>query len=207
MYKDIGVMLSEQFIKMLDSHRRWLNGEKDGRQLILRGGKLSRVHFVNFDLRCADLRRADLSYAELEYTNFSCADLTDADLRFANLSHAILIGADLRGADLRGADLRFADLRGAKLDYTYITFLPNSKGAIIDKRIAKQLASHFYDLECDDEDFNKLRKSLRKFAKKKIDDKVNLSAGKHTYDALRYSINNLDSMNATQKPSVKSTYY
>ena len=73
-------MTKEELKEILDSHKKRLNNEPDGKKA---------------DLRYADLRDADLSGA----------DLRDADLRGADLS-----GADLRGADLRGADLRGADL-------------------------------------------------------------------------------------------------
>ena len=69
---------------ILELHKKWLNGNADGKRS---------------DLRGADLRGADLR---------------GADLRGADLRSADLLGADLLGADLKGADLKGADLQGAK---------------------------------------------------------------------------------------------
>ncbi len=63
-------MTKEELKEILDSHKKWLNNEPDGKK--------------------ADLSGADLSNANLRFAN-----LRDANLRFANLS-----GADLSGADL-----------------------------------------------------------------------------------------------------------
>ncbi len=73
-------MTKEELKEILDSHKKWLNNEPDGKKA---------------DLRFADLRGANLR---------------DADLRFADLRYADLRDADLRDADLRGANLRDADL-------------------------------------------------------------------------------------------------
>ena len=59
--------------KILEKHKKWLNGEDDGER--------------------ANLYMADLSGAYLR----------EANLRGADLSGADFYGADLRGADLRGA--------------------------------------------------------------------------------------------------------
>ena len=72
-------MNSEELEKVLELHKKWLNGEKDG------------------------------AVANLSVANLSGADLSGADLRNADLSEANLSGADLSGADLRNADLREAN--------------------------------------------------------------------------------------------------
>lgn len=59
--------------KILEKHKKWLNGEEGG----------ERADLVWFDLQCADLRGAYLQ----------CADLRGADLRDANV-----YSADLKGA-------------------------------------------------------------------------------------------------------------
>ena len=78
------------------------------------------------------------------------ADLRGADLRGADLRGARLQGARLQGARLRGADLRGADLRGANLDYSCWSLWCGSMDAKVCKRIAAQLAYHFFRLDCDD---------------------------------------------------------
>ena len=92
---------------ILESHRKWLHGEKGGERADLRDSDLSGADLSYADLRGADLR-ADLRDADL-----SRADLRAADLR-ADLSRADLRAADLRGADLRDGDLSYADLRGGE---------------------------------------------------------------------------------------------
>ena len=69
----------------LESHKKWLNNEKDG---------------IKLDLRHAYLQGADLQGAYLR----------GADLRGANLRYADLQGANLQGANLQGADLDFSCL-------------------------------------------------------------------------------------------------
>ena len=88
------------------------------------------------------------------------ADLEGADLRDADLRDA-----DLRGAELRGAELRGANLRGANLDYTCLPLWCGSKGMIVDKRIAAQIAAHFCALDCDDADYLAARTAILEFAK------------------------------------------
>lgn len=71
-------MTKEELDKVLELHKKWLDGDKAGKRAVLRG----------VDFRCADLRGADLRGA----------DLRDADL----------YGANLRGADLRGANIDYS---------------------------------------------------------------------------------------------------
>ena len=93
------------------------------------------------------------------------ACLQGANLRGANLRGAYLQGADLQGADLRGAYLRGASLRGADLDYSFLPLWCGSKGMIVDRRIAAQIAAHFCALVCDDEDYQAARTAILEFAK------------------------------------------
>ena len=61
--------------RVLENHRKWLNGEEDG-------------------------ERADLREANLQGANLREADLREADLWEADLRGAYLIGANLSGANL-----------------------------------------------------------------------------------------------------------
>lgn len=74
--------------EILDLHKKWLNGDIDGKRAILWSENLQ-----DADLQGADLRNADLWGA----------DLQGADLWNANLQGACLQNANLRGADLRRA--------------------------------------------------------------------------------------------------------
>lgn len=76
--------------KVLELHKKWLNGEPDG-------------------------ERADLSFKDLCKADLRETILHGAILYGAVLYGAILHGADFCKADLRGVDLRKTDLRGANL--------------------------------------------------------------------------------------------
>ena len=88
-----------------------------------------------------------------------------ANLRYANLQYVDLQGANLRYADLQGADLRYADLRYADLDYSCLPLWCGSKGMVVDKRIAAQIAAHFCVLDCDDADYLAARTAILEFAR------------------------------------------
>ena len=128
-------MNTDELKTMLEKHKLWLDDEEGGKRA---------------DLRDADLRGANLRGANLQYAN----------LRGANLR-----GANLRGADLRGADLQRADLLDANLDYSCFPLWCGSKGMIVDKRIAAQIAAHFCALDCDDADYLAARTAILEFAK------------------------------------------
>lgn len=100
-------------------------------------------------------KRADLQSADLQYADLQSADLRNADLRWANL----------RWADLQGANLQDANLQDANLDYSCLPLWCGSKGVIVDRRIAAQLAAHFCSLDCDDADYQAARSAILEFAK------------------------------------------
>ena len=158
-------MNKEKLDEVLAAHILWLAG-KGGRVADLSGADLRMADLSGADLSGADLSGADLSGANLSGANLSGANLRGADLSGANLSGANLRGATLRGADLREANLSGADLSGANLDYS--SGLPlhcGSLDAIIDKRIAAQLAYHFCRLACDDPEVAAARHALLPLAK------------------------------------------
>jgi hypothetical protein len=100
----------DELQEILALHRKWLQGDSEGRRAVLSGADLSGA-----DLRRAVLRRADLSGADLS-------------------------GADLRRADLSGADLSGADLSDIKNDFIVaILRLPDEivflRNALLDGRI------------------------------------------------------------------------
>ena len=114
---------------------------------------------LDYDLRGANLSRADLSEADLRGANLSRADLSEADLRGANLR-----GANLRGANLRGANLSRADLSEADLDFSCLPLWCGGLHLKVDKRLACQLAYHLCSMQCDDEEYLKMRNSILGFA-------------------------------------------
>ena len=101
--------------------------------------------------------------AILDY-NLSGADLSGADLSGADLRSADLSGADLSGADLRSANLRSADLRSADLDFSCLPLKCGGLRWKIDKRLAAQLTYHLCSMQCDDEEYLKMRNSILGFA-------------------------------------------
>ena len=149
----------QQIKTILDAHGSWLRNEVGGVRADLRDADLRGA-----DLRDADLRGANLQGANLQCANLQGADLRGADLQGANLRGADLRGADLQGANLRGADLQGADLRDADLDFSAWPLWCGSQDAIVDARIASQLAAHFCVLVCDDPAYQAARKALLPFA-------------------------------------------
>ena len=129
-------MTQKELDIVLEKHKAWISNEPDGER--------------------ADLQRADL-YG---------ADLCLADLRGASLREASLHGANLRGADLRGADLQRANLRRADLDFSCWPLWCGSLDAVVDRRIAAQIAYHFCSLVCDDPGYIKARNAILDFANK-----------------------------------------
>ena len=145
-------MNKDELKSILEQHWLWVRGNGGN------GGKRA-------NLRDADLKGADLPCANLQDADLRDADLRDADLPFANLRGADLRDADLRDVNLKGANLKGADLRDADLDYSFLPLWCGSKGTIVDRRIAAQIAAHFCALVCDDEDYQAARTAILEFAK------------------------------------------
>jgi len=115
-------MGKKEIQKILEQHKRYLLGKKDGVRAYLRWVDLQGAYLRWADLQGAYLQGADLRGADLRWVDLQGAYLRWADLRGADLQGAYLQGAYLRWADLRGADLQGADLRGADLRGAYIEF-------------------------------------------------------------------------------------
>ena len=118
-------------------HKKWLNGEPEG-------------------------KKADLSNTNLSNTNLHGANLHGADLH-----GAILSGANLNGANLNDANLNDAILRGADVDFSsWPLWCGSLKGVKVDSRIARQLAYHLCSVVCDDPEFISARNQILPFANK-----------------------------------------
>ena len=136
-------------------HQKPFNREKV-LELLSKGCKKA---VLDYDLSDASLSGANLSGADL-----SGADLSDANLSGANLSDASLRRADLSDANLRRADLRRADLSGANLDFSCYPLWCGGLHVKTDKRLACQLAYHLCSMQCEDEEYIKMRNSILGFA-------------------------------------------
>ena len=143
-------MKQDELDRVLELHKKWLNVESDG---------------VQADLRQANLRWANLRGANLQGANLQGANLLAADLQGANLRWANLRWANLRWANLRWANLQGANLQGADIDFTCLPLWCGSRGMIVDRRIAAQIAAHFCALTCDDQDYQAARAAILEFAK------------------------------------------
>lgn len=120
--------------EILDLHKKWLNGDVDGKRAILWSADLQ-----DADLQGADLRNADLWGADLQGADLWNADLQGACLQSTNLRKANLYGANLQNANLRDADLRGADLRRAKNipDLSWTSIVPECGSFIGWKKVGK----------------------------------------------------------------------
>ena len=130
-------MTQEELNKVLEKHKKWLNGERGGERADLRGADLRRA-----DLGGANLYEADLGGAKLNNADLRRADLNGADLRLAKLNDADLGGANLYEADLRRANLSGADLKNANLDFSAFPLWCGGLDVHIDDRLAVQLLYH-----------------------------------------------------------------
>ena len=110
-------------------------------------------------------KRAGLRWNNLQGADLQGADLRWADLQGANLQGANMQGANLQGANMQSANLQGADLQGANLDYSCLPLWCGSKGVMVDRRIAAQIAAHFCALNCDDADYQAAREAILEFAK------------------------------------------
>ena len=112
--------------KILELHKKWLEGKESGKRANLSGEDLSYVDLSNLDLRYIILEDVDLSYANLSYANLRGADLKGANLRgaklsYANLIHANLVDVNLSYADLKGVYLSYAYLENANLKWANLS--------------------------------------------------------------------------------------
>ena len=73
--------------------------------------------------------------------------------------------ANLVKADLREADLREAKLEGADLDFSAWPLWCGTRGVIVDKRLACQLAAHFCVLVCEDDEVKAAQQALLPLAR------------------------------------------
>ena len=71
-------MTQDALKKILESHKKWLNGEEGGIRADLSGADLRGANLSGANLSYANLRGANLSYANLRGTNLSEADLSRA---------------------------------------------------------------------------------------------------------------------------------
>ncbi len=123
-------MTQNELDKILENHKKWLNGEDGG----------IRAYLWNTDFRGAHLRDAYLRRAD-----FLGADFRDAYLRGAHFRDAYLRHADFLGADFQGADFR-----GANIDYSCWPLWCGSLDVKVDRRIFCQLAYHLCRVIVDD---------------------------------------------------------
>lgn len=121
----------DELKKILDLHKKWLNGDADGR----------RADLQDADLQDMDLRGADLWGADAQNASFAGADLQNADLGKADLRGADFFYANLQNVELRGADLRDARLQGAKNipDLPWISIVPECGSFIGWKRVGAHI--------------------------------------------------------------------
>lgn len=135
--------------EVLAKHKKWVENDEGGQCADLRGAYLRGANLQDADLRDADLRGANLWNASLQG-----ADLQDADLQ----------GANLWGADLWGADLHGADLRDADIDFSCWPLWCGSQSVKVNLRIVYQLLAHVACLECDEPEFQDIKKAIMPYA-------------------------------------------
>jgi hypothetical protein len=153
-----------------EAHQLWLMTDgKDGKRLNLSNANLRYANLTGAKLYHANLSGADLLYADLHNAGLYRADLSGANMFGANLTGANLLYADLHNADLyraclSGANMQNARLCGANIDMSVWPMWCGSFNVKVDKRIAAQLAYHFFQLDCDDEEMQKAQAAIKELA-------------------------------------------
>jgi len=94
-------------------------------------------------------------------------DIIVTDLQAKLSAHARWLAGDEDGVllYLSGANLRGANPRDAELAFSCWPLWCGTKGAVVDARIAAQLAAHFCALTCDDPAYQEAREALLPFAR------------------------------------------
>jgi hypothetical protein len=93
-------------------------------------------------------------------------DLRNSDLRNSNLRNSDLSNSDLRYSNLSNSNLRNSNLSGANLDFSCLPLCCGGLRWKIDARIARQIAYHLCSMDCDDAEFQEVRKVMLPFANK-----------------------------------------
>ena len=75
----------EELAKILEKHKKWIDGDPDGERANLSGADLSGANLSRADLSWADLSVADLSWADLSGAVLSLADLSRAEIDYSSL--------------------------------------------------------------------------------------------------------------------------
>lgn len=89
-------------------------------------------------------------------------DVAATDLQAKLSAHARWLAGDEDGVR---AYLSGANLSGADLDFSCWPLWCGSRGAVVDARIAAQLAAHFCALDCGDPAYQEARAALLPFAR------------------------------------------
>ena len=126
--KTLRTLSKRKLNKVLQLHKKWLNGEEDGKcanlsYMDLTGADLSGVDLSYAKIHNTILTNANLSYSifnyvDFSYTNFFKANLEGVEMKYSNLKGVDFLGAFLRGVDFYQADLSFATINGANLEGT-----------------------------------------------------------------------------------------
>ena len=113
---------NEQLVLILNKHKLWLEGQKDGERA---------------NLSYANLRHADLSEADLSYVDLSYADLGEADLRHTDLSGAngLLNTINYLEANFDRTDEGYIVYKSFGMYYTVPDNWNIKKGSIIEENV------------------------------------------------------------------------
>jgi len=162
-------MNQEEFNEKYEKHLLYLKSDENGKRLSCTNINLSNIDFTHLNLSYVTFENvifkcADFEYANLTCTNLKSADFEGANLKYVDFTHVDLKGANLEGADLRGANLEGANLEGANIDFSCLPLWCGGLNIKIDKRIAVQLTYHLCSMQCNDIEFQEIRKMLLPFA-------------------------------------------
>ena len=88
--------------QILDSHKKWLHGEKDGKK----------ANLSCLNLSCLDMSNRDLSYIDFRGSDLTGVDMLHSDIIEAKFADAIVDSVRIKSACFYHSDFTFAHISG-----------------------------------------------------------------------------------------------
>ncbi len=107
--------------EIIESHEKWLDGEKGGKCANLSNLDLSYLDFHDHDLSGASFYNARLKHADLSNCDFICCDFRYADMFGPAVEHSCFYEADMRYSKMAGFYPQNDVFYGAHLSSGHLT--------------------------------------------------------------------------------------
>lgn len=111
----------EELDEIIESHEKWLDGEKGGKCANLSNLDLSYLDFHDHDLSGVSFYNARLKHADLSNCDFICCDFRYADMFGPSVEHSCFYEADMRNSKMAGFYPQNDVFYGAHLSSGHLT--------------------------------------------------------------------------------------